>query len=748
MGDGLGAGLPNRCLAIRIGLDYSYGTNDDDEVGWTHNARLGSGGSRCGMPCVASTPSDVQPAVSPSPGDRAMEGLVSVFDPLICEHCGRPLESDDAISIIEGTCRDCRSTHESLVQPVRADQAMTHAAAGTTDVEIPLSEAVAPEMPLAGQAASGLGAIDAVAHETASPRIDNDPAAPRRVKPPSAPAVSDTGSAAAVMEAVETVARADMDPETSPQNRRRWFLPPAPPLGAEPPTHHGKRRRDLGIGIVVGLALTVATAAYFLGGYSGDSDFAITKQAPSEEATFALRVTPADAVVTLNDEPMGPADEWGSVTLPLASEADAGRQWLEVTAPGYHSVRQPLSTYLGVPEAFVELVRRPFELAVTTNPPEAEIWLDETLKGTSPLTVSMAPAAGSTLTVRKTGFAELSRRIAPPADGDRVALAFDLERLGPVLSVQSEPPGAVISVDGLTMGVAPLTLTLEAAYLGREIVLAASFKGHDTARTRVRLPNVGGDADLKTRLVLPRQMARLNVHTRPAGGRVVVAGRDFGDAPALIEFDPRETGKSVTIEASMAGTHFGRREVLIPPPGRPAAITVPLASCAQRVAFVLGLPIDVGADRFVLFDQLAEQIHRLAATQRFAIVAATDDGVENWPGDLMLEAATSEQKVRAYDRIRSVRPTGELDLDALLDAALALQPTTIWLFVEGDLDAAALARFSGRVSGQDVSINVVRTTAGPDESRLDLWAARHHGTFTILGRDPLPALALDETPGP
>jgi hypothetical protein len=680
-----------------------------------------------------------------------MEGLVSVFDPLICEHCGRPLESDDAISIIEGACRGCRSTQETLVQPVRADQAAAYCGAGLTDVEFPLPDAVAPDMPLVGQAGSGLGAIDASACEPASPLIDNDPAspaAPRAAEPSSAPPAFDAGSAAAVIEAVETVARSEMDPETSPRDQRRWFLPPTPPLGAELPTHHVRRRRDLGIGIVVGLALTVATAAYFLGGHSGGDGFAITEQASSEEATFVLRVTPADAVVTLNDEPMGPADEWGSVTLPLAGEAEAGQQWLEVTAPGYHSVRQPLSTYQGVPEAFVELVRRPFELAVTTNPPEAEIWLDETLKGTSPLTLSMAPAASSTLIVRKTGFAELSREIGPPADGDRVALAFDLERLGPVLSVQSEPPGAVIAVDGVTKGVSPLTFALEAAYLGREIVLEASFKGHDTARRRVMLPSFGGDADVKARLVLPRQMARLNVHTRPAGGRVVVAGRDFGDAPALIEFDPRETGKSVTIEASVAGTHFGRREVLIPPPGRPAAITVPLAFCAQRVAFVLGLPTDVGADRFVFFDQLAEQIHRLAATQRFAIITATDDGVENWPGDLMLEAATAEQKVRAYDRVRSVRPTGELDLDALLNASLALQPTTIWLFVEGDLDTAALDRFSGRVSGADVSINVVRTTAGPDESRLDLWAARHHGTFTILGRDPLPALVLDETPQP
>lgn len=677
---------------------------------------------------------------------------MSVFNPLICEHCGKPLESDDAVSIIEGSCRKCRNTEKALVQPVRADQVALGSTAGGTGVQTLLPDRPPRDTPPPDQAVSAQDTIDSSAFDAPRTPVDDAiavpavPAAPAVAEPSLAFLGFDAGSSTEFPDVVEMAGGSEPDAAASPHEGRRWFLPPSPPLDAEPLTHHGKRRRDLGIGIAVGLVLTVATTAYFLGGYSFGDGLAITDPAPADVPTFVLRVTPVDAVVTLNGEPVGETDEWGRVTVPVARETDADRQSLEVAAPGYHSVRQPLSAYRGVPEAFVELVRRPFELAVATTPPGADVWIGDTLKGTSPLTLAMDASAGATLSIRKTGFAELTREISPPTEGNRVALALDLERLGPILSVLSEPAGAMIAVNGESVGVAPLRLALEPTYLGREIVIAASFKGHDAAQTRVALPDTGGDAGVTARLVLSRQMSRMKVRTRPPGGRVVVAGRDFGDAPAVIEFDPSETGKPVVIEASAAGTHFGRREVLIPPSGKPVVVTVPLEFCAQRVVFVVGLPTDLGADRFVLLDQLAEQVHRLAPTQRFSIVAATDNGVETWPGDLALEAASGEQKVRAYDRVRSLRPTAALDLDALLDASLALQPTTIWLFVEGDLDGAILDRFTTRVSGDDVSINVVRTTAGSDESRLDRWAARHHGTFTILGRDPLPALALDKSP--
>jgi hypothetical protein len=81
-------------------------------------------------------------------------------------------------------------------------------------------------------------------------------------------------------------------------------------------------------------------------------------------------------------------------------------------------------------------------------------------------------------------------------------------------------------------------------------------------------------------------MARLELRTDPPGGRISIAGADCGATPAIVEFDPSQSGQHIVVEAALADAYFGRQFVSIPPPGRPVHCTIPLTSNDDRVVFV------------------------------------------------------------------------------------------------------------------------------------------------------------------
>lgn len=640
------------------------------------------------------------------------------FNPLICEKCGRDLESDDAISVIEGVCAPCRSVTGLLVQPLCADQMMV---LKDTETESQSGELGNLSSPVGVEIVSGSVGIESQS-SFAPP--------PERVIPIGS-AISAPMEPSASSGAASTVHR----------HESGFICPPAPPFRNRLTSKHHRRKRDLTVGISIGLIVTLMATGYFLYWNSLGEDPARFES--GEPARLKLRVLPVDAVVTLDGERAGQLNSSGRLSLSVSSD-DLDQHWLEISAPGYFPVRQPLGIYQGAPEALIELVHVPYEVRVVTNPPDAEIWIDDELQGRSPLTMTLNSPRIGRLTALHKGYVEVSREIEPPIDGQPLELNLNLEQSGVYLTVTSQPKNAVLRIDGVAQGVTPLDLELDPTYLGRTIELTAAAEGYDDVHLRTTLPEIGGGDDISIGLVLSRAMSLLEVHTDPPGGRVVIAGKDFGRAPVSVEFESDQTGKSLVIEASLGGTHFGREALSIPPAGEPVRLTIPLLFSAQRVVFVLASQDCAIAEHYRLIERLTRRIHALQPSQRFAVVAATDDGVEIWPGHPAFEDASSEQKVRAYDQVRSIRPSGLIDHSELLDVAKALGPTTICMFLGGELNREGMERFESSNNGAVISVNVVRATSAPDDAWLDSWTARHHGTLMVMDRVSYPVLAMDE----
>ncbi len=667
------------------------------------------------------------------------ETRVLFTDPLICERCGNDLESDDAVSIIEGVCGRCREP-AARSSP---DEIVGHEIVGReTSIAIQETETAFTWGGDIEEAAPGRGSNSSVA--SLSELLAGRMAEPPVDEPPS-PGCCGDSIGESPEESSEESSWGSSEELGGEQDEVFSFEDHVGFPGDATRTNRARRRRrNLGIGTTVGLFLTLVVTGYFLTQNDpGSTRMAI--QPAQTERSILLTVTPPVAIVKLDGQEIGPADHTGGLTVSLPV-GDLSEHLLEVSAEGYHNIRRPLSSYSGVNDVSIELLRRPYEVAVQTQPPGAEVWIDGVRKGHSPLKLTLLASESPVMSVRLMGYVGVTRKLTPPEGSSVINLDLPLEAANLLVQVESDPPGAAIMVDGIVKGTAPLSVELDRTYFGKDVEITASLSGHDDTTQALTLPTEPNDEPVTARVCLARKKPEVIFQTVPPGGQVTVDGKDLGCGPVAVTFSPEQVGQTVIVTGSLAGSHFGRREIIVPLSGKTTDETIPLEFNAHRVVFVITGSQASHFDNLLLADQVVELIHLLTPAQRFAVLAQIGDGVEAWPGGLGTQAASSEQKVRAYDMIRSMRPSSPGSLAELLRLALDFQPNAVWLFCAGDVERDELLQFSDWAKGSDVSVHLVRTTSDAQDPWIEQWVRHHRGTYTVLGRDELPFVAFVEEP--
>jgi len=746
---------------------------------------------------------------------------MAAIDPLVCERCQRPLESDDAISVIEGVCGLCRNTAQSLVQPVRADEILsksravgsafledlptldtptadktpwlvdddgaerderiatgqfinTYEDSGVTisevgdddvvtsddeydqydefDVEAAATGDVRSDEPYESGAAFDEPYrvhLDDADDEQSEPLIPPGPfsAAKRRAagRNPDLEAISEIFSPESVPPSEQPANADEEDDESVSRVDIHRFNPPPPnkaPGRGSQPSRRRHRNRAIRSGVLLGTTLTFGLAIYgfVFSDWQEKIERLIARGTPTQTTdggvtTIArdteLLVDPTGAEILVDGHKLGTADQQGRFNLTPEDLTNARE--IEVRAAGYHAAQLSVDDIAGSPESVIRLLRKPFKVAVDSTPPGADILVDGQLIGQTPATVTIATEQSNAITLRKQGYEMVDRSIPAPTVGDDpVRLDVALQRAGVMLTVSTLPVPADVWIDGRLMGTTPIEEKLPALYRGRKVEVVARALGFDDTHAQIEVP-LQGEEVAATELKLTRTMARVNVRTDPPGGRVVVAGRDYGFAPTMIEFEPSQTGRAVVLDASSRGEYFGRRNIVVPPPGAPREFVIDMQRSAQRVVFVMAADRAAGAEQFVLIDELSRLIEDLDASHRFAVVAATDEGVETWPYEVAFENASDEQKIRAFDMIRSIRTADEIPDDKLLNSVAQLAPSVVWLFTTVELERDALETFSNIFpDDKQVTINVVKSRSSNADTWLGGFVARHGGAFKTL----------------
>lgn len=156
------------------------------------------------------------------------------------------------------------------------------------------------------------------------------------------------------------------------------------------------------------------------------------------------------------------------------------------------------------------------------------------------------------------------------------------QRLAPAVSpvttgnmtVNTDPPGAEVQVDGVVRGRSPLSLALPAG--AHTLVI----QGHGDSRT---IPiTITAGAEVSQYLELPKagsDLGQLHVRTDPPGARISIDGTPLGKTPMMIvEIAPGE--HSVTLESDLGSV---TQKVIIQA-GVPASLVVPMGAPAGAVA--------------------------------------------------------------------------------------------------------------------------------------------------------------------
>jgi hypothetical protein len=168
----------------------------------------------------------------------------------------------------------------------------------------------------------------------------------------------------------------------------------------------------------------------------------------------------------------------------------------------------------------------PASLGVTSDPAGARVFLDGAAVGVTPYSVELAPGAHA-VAVELGGRLRQERQITA-RQGRDVQLAFVLPAMPkePALTVESEPAGASVVIDGKERGRTPFLAPVAAGT--HELVLRLA--GRREIGTEVTMPK---DKDLSLRMELGQASGapRLTVASAPDGAAVVVDGKEVGLTP-------------------------------------------------------------------------------------------------------------------------------------------------------------------------------------------------------------------------
>lgn len=224
---------------------------------------------------------------------------------------------------------------------------------------------------------------------------------------------------------------------------------------------------------------------------------------------------------------------------------------------GARGVRQARCAVLAVALAWFGGCRPPADptatLAIATDPPGAEIALDGRVCGVSPVVVRAPEPGSGIVTARLEGYqpAAAPVRIRP---GREERIEIRLEPVDGLVLIETDPPGADVTVAGVYRGTAPLAVTEFPAGTHR---VRLELAGHDPREIEVSLQD---RTPQRHRVGLVSHLGILRIGSDPAGASVRLDGKPVGTTP--LELRAVQEGER-RVEVQSAGYRVETREVAV-----------------------------------------------------------------------------------------------------------------------------------------------------------------------------------------
>ncbi|MGB8326588.1 MAG: PEGA domain-containing protein [Steroidobacteraceae bacterium] len=228
----------------------------------------------------------------------------------------------------------------------------------------------------------------------------------------------------------------------------------------------------------------------------------------------------------------------------------------------------------------LRLIKLPGRLDIDTGGIAANVLVDGETVGRAPGVVSVG-AGERTIVLRAERFLDYQAKLDIDGAGMKQALVAKLRPSWGRITVTSDPAGALVSVNGRAVGVAPRSIDLPAGVQRVEIAAPGLRSWSSSVVVRA------GESVAIGPVKLGLAYARLLVRSQPVGAEVSIAGSYRGKTPLSIELAP---GLAHEVVVTRSGYTNWTRSVLVES-GRNTVLDVRLAPIAVGLS-VRGEPAD------------------------------------------------------------------------------------------------------------------------------------------------------------
>lgn len=302
-----------------------------------------------------------------------------------------------------------------------------------------------------------------------------------------------------------------------------------------------------------------------------------------------------------------------------------------------------------------EMKRLPGKLTLISDPPGAEVFVDNNARGITPLADLELVTGAHRLLLRLPRYQAYEAEVQIEGGGIAQTINATLVAGWAPVSIASNPAGAEILVDGVASGLTPQTLELGAGIHELNLKLPGYRTHRDSFTLRASEP-----LKLATVKLLPAD-GNVQVSSQPSGAAVTVEGKYRGQTPLGLSLAP---GKSHRVSFSAPGHRPAEREVQVGAEGsqdlvvklEPILGSVVLAiEPADAQIKIDGRVIEPGTTRV----QLTAMPHRVEASKAgFATATATVTPRESLEQRVELRLGSDAESVAAKAPARAASAAG------------------------------------------------------------------------------------------
>jgi len=254
------------------------------------------------------------------------------------------------------------------------------------------------------------------------------------------------------------------------------------------------------------------------------------------------------------------------VTPLSAVEVQAGTKQLIIKAEHYQELKTPLEIEgMDILQTFnVALIPGWAEIRVETLPPGAHVFVDDTPRGESPLSLKLSVGTHQ-LKVSADGYKTWKKQLVLQRNQPQMLDTIQLQPADGTLTLKTTPSGANVTVGGTFVGQTPLVIPLQPEVKHDLLISKAGYKKIE--RT-VQVASSGSE-EISLSLVPKKGVVHFNV--TPQNADLIINGKSRGIVPKSLEL----TAVTQKITITKNGYEPHRTEIT-PRPGFPQEVSVTL----------------------------------------------------------------------------------------------------------------------------------------------------------------------------